>query len=348
MPPSPEDQIKFLISLQRLLAEGHFVATYKYALLLALADISIEKGDDSGSSLPVAIDDIAMKFVNYYWRQSIPYAAGANVLVLRQSTGRQAMVIRVLAEARSCYGDSLATMIRQPVGAKLVDDVGRVVKTMPLWKLQTVGSESLDFLYPNEGHGEIIELRPGIAYSFRRFYELIGDLLRGAWLRSVRQLNLNLIGEATDLSEFLFGSERGNLAMVRPVLEDLQNGRCFYCRGELHAGTAEVDHFISWSRYPVDLGHNLVLADRRCNGKKRDRIPAYQHLCAWVERNQRYELELSDRLKERGIFVNLATTERVVHWAYAQTEAANGLTWFRGEELVPLSPMWRERLPLSP
>lgn len=46
-PPTADQQIKFLTNIQRLLAEGQFVATYKYALLLALADIAIESGDDS-------------------------------------------------------------------------------------------------------------------------------------------------------------------------------------------------------------------------------------------------------------------------------------------------------------
>ena len=32
-PPEPFDQIRFLKNLQRLLAEGLFTATYKYALL---------------------------------------------------------------------------------------------------------------------------------------------------------------------------------------------------------------------------------------------------------------------------------------------------------------------------
>ena len=30
-------------------------------------------------------------------------------------------------------------------------------------------------------------------------------------------------------------------------------------------GEGCVDHFIAWSRYPVDLGHNLVLAHNGCN-----------------------------------------------------------------------------------
>jgi hypothetical protein len=44
MPPSSDEQIQFLVKLQRLLDEGLFVASYKFALLLALADLSIEAG----------------------------------------------------------------------------------------------------------------------------------------------------------------------------------------------------------------------------------------------------------------------------------------------------------------
>ncbi len=42
MTPSAEDQIQFLSNLQRLLSEGGFTATYKFAFLLALADLSVE------------------------------------------------------------------------------------------------------------------------------------------------------------------------------------------------------------------------------------------------------------------------------------------------------------------
>jgi hypothetical protein len=86
MPPGPEQQIKFLINIQRLLAEGLFVASYKYALLLSLADISVEKGDDSGAPLTISTREIAEKFVAYYWRQSAPYLGGSGARILRQNT----------------------------------------------------------------------------------------------------------------------------------------------------------------------------------------------------------------------------------------------------------------------
>jgi hypothetical protein len=62
-PPTSEDQIRFLVQIQRLLNEGLFVATYKFALLQSLADIAIEQGDDSEASLAVSTDAIAEKFI---------------------------------------------------------------------------------------------------------------------------------------------------------------------------------------------------------------------------------------------------------------------------------------------
>ena len=50
-PPDPTAQVEFLTKLQQLLAEGQFTASYKFALLLALADLSVELGDDSGEPL---------------------------------------------------------------------------------------------------------------------------------------------------------------------------------------------------------------------------------------------------------------------------------------------------------
>jgi hypothetical protein len=48
MPPTSDEQIQFMINIQRLLDEGLFTASYKFVLLLALADLCIEQGCDSG------------------------------------------------------------------------------------------------------------------------------------------------------------------------------------------------------------------------------------------------------------------------------------------------------------
>ena len=53
------------------------------------------------------------------------------------------------------------------------------------------------------------------------------DLVRGAWVRYVRQHNLHVLGETSDLNELLFGSERASLPVERRVLIDIQRGRKF-------------------------------------------------------------------------------------------------------------------------
>ena len=54
---------------------GGFVATYKFALLQALAALSVEKSEFSEDSLRITTREIAEKFISYYWRQTLPFIA---------------------------------------------------------------------------------------------------------------------------------------------------------------------------------------------------------------------------------------------------------------------------------
>ena len=84
----------------------------------------------------------------------------------------------------------------------------------------------------------------------------------------VRRCNREALASTAEVPEFLFGSERSALTLLRPALVDLQGGRCFYCDGPVRAG-GHVDHFVPWSRYTMDLGHNLVVIHESCNSAKR-------------------------------------------------------------------------------
>jgi len=346
-PPTPAEQIRFLTNVQRLLAEGLFTATYKYALIAALTDLSVEVGDDSGRPFPLSTFAIAEKFVEYYWRHATPYATANEARILRQNSGSQAKIISLLLDARNQLDDLLANIMRDEcTWPQLVRKVEAVVKQMPLGKLQTVGKEKLDFLYGESDKDGTIELRPGVAYCFRQFYSLIQDAVRSAWLRDVRSLNGDRLGESLDLREFLFGAERNALGAVRPVLMELQHGKCFYCRETVRSDGGHLDHFIPWAKYPIDLGHNSVLADSRCNSKKRDRMPHLDHLAQWTERNREHGYQIASALKDQ-LLCDFPCTNRIAHWAYSRTEAANGLTWLRGDELLALSEHWRNYIKIA-
>jgi 5-methylcytosine-specific restriction endonuclease McrA len=202
----------------------------------------------------------------------------------------------------------------------------------------------LDFLYENRGTGTSIELWPGVTYCLRQFYELIGDLVRGAWVRYIRRYNQEALGTTADLVEFLFGSERAELGTVREILTEVQAGHCFYCPRPLLRHGGHADHFIPWAKYPVDLGHNFVLAHESCNRAKADHLAAADYLAAWAERNARHRVHLAEAFTQHGVRHDLYTSLRIAEWAYQQAFAVGGLTWQRKEELVPLPEDWQQPL----
>jgi hypothetical protein len=338
-PPLPDFQLDFLRKIQLILADGSFVASYKYALLHALADLSVTHGDDSGRELRLGTKDISEQLIELYWRQAIPYSApnADGSVVLRQNMGRQAAIIAQIQKAQNQSGHSLQRARRTEAWPRLVAQVERVLKVMPLWKLQTVGRDRLDFLYENWDSGDHIVIKPGVQYCFRAFYRLITDLVRGAWLRFVRANNVEVLGASTDLSSFLFGSTRVDLARVVPVLLEYQEGDCLYCRKTLRR-EVHVDHFVPWARYPHDLAHNLVLAHASCNLSKSDHLADEQHLMRWIRRNE--ERELSLMIEETGVICDQKSTLAVARWAYSQTAAIGGLVWSTGRELKPLASNW--------
>ncbi|MFO0865010.1 MAG: HNH endonuclease [Gemmataceae bacterium] len=340
--PTPEEQVQFLRNLQRILGEGLFTSTYKFALIRAIADLAVLKGDDTGAPLDIDTSDIAVRFAELYWRQARPFPLKDQLtLILRQNRGGTAEVVSKIQQAQQASGGSLFRFqeTKPAEWRKLVASIKAVVCEMPLWKLQTVGEERLNFLYENVGNGGTITLKPGVAYCFRAFYELVRDLIEGAWIRFIQGLNTDRLGAVVDLGAFLFGIEPGSLDAYRPILMDVQRGACLYC-GKTMAGDTHVDHFIPWSRYPADLGHNFVLAHDRCNSAKSDYLASEKHLSAWVERNLTSHDELDERLSAAGLPADLQASQQIAKWIYQQTEDMKGQVWVAGSLLRPLDPSW--------
>jgi 5-methylcytosine-specific restriction endonuclease McrA len=342
MLPTPEYQIRFLLNVQRLLGEGQFSATYKFALLMALADLSVELGDDSGGALALTASQIAEKFVEYYWRQVPPFLGRAT---LRQNAGHPSVVIKLLLRAQEAHVHLAEARRNAANWTALIGGVAETVRAMPLHHLQYVGRASLAFLYeqPRAKAPSTICLLPGVAYCFRRFHGFVNELVQAAWARWIRERNRPTIGDAADLHEFLFGAERASMALVRIPLLDLQQGSCFYCKSKMH-GQPQVDHFIPWSVYQLDLGHNFVLAHSECNLAKRERLASEDHLAAWANRNRAHGESLACEFNRLGVLHDLSTTKRIARWAYDSLSQAGGLAWKSEQTLIPLAGDWANLL----
>ena len=332
-------ELEFLTKLQRILSEGLFVASYKYALLLSLAELSVEKDASPDGTLGIGLDELAERFITLYWRQVAPFGTAAT---LHQATGKQASVINRIAAFKGS-APTLASARRHQEWKRTVRKVAAVLDGMPLWRLQLVGAERLTFLYEGKRRDKELILKPGVAACFRSQFNIVKALVQTAWLAFVQQLPLNrpVLGSSTDLAEFLFGSERSGLTVIAAGLRDLQRGTCFYCGSALREGGA-VDHFIPWSRYPLDLGHNFVLAHASCNNDKRDMLAAVGHLERWVERNDAETKSLTDVFNAARFPFDADASSSVALWAYENAERANALVWVRCKgQTSHLSAEWK-------
>jgi HNH endonuclease len=186
-----------LSKLQRLLSEGDFTATYKFALLISLADLAVEIGADDGATLLLTNRQIAQRFVQLYWRHSMP--------------------------------------------------------------------------------------------------------------------------------DFLFSISRQSLALIGNGLRKLDGARCFYC--ELHAGEADVDHFIPFILYPRDLMHSFVLAHPGCNRSKSDSLAGRSHLERWLGRLSMHSDALAEIGFSAGVAVDAETTRRVASRGYANAYHSGAHAW---------------------
>lgn len=325
--PTPEFQLAFLTKIQRLFAEGDFTATYKFALLVSIADYAVQYGEDNNEELKIPTRSIGAKFIELYWQQSAPYKDG----ILLQNNHKQASVISKIIGFRSKGLPLAAALQSKP----LLTAVTTTVVKEPIERLQNLGGNQEIFLFEFNKGNEFIRLLPGVAYCIRRFQPLIQQLSRAHWIDHIKsnKQNVQFVGQDRDLESFLFETSRQSLVIVQTELRKISN-KCFYCNGPVHE--ADVDHFIPHSLYPRDLAHNFVLTDPKCNRSKSDTLASKQHLDRWLE----FTYENSDNLNQiglkAGIMADSNSSNSVAKWGYTNAHAGGSKAWIKSSQYEPI------------
>lgn len=331
--PTPQEQLKFLKQIQQILQSGTFTSTYKFALLMSMTRLAIERGEDSGESLTLDHLDIAEKFIELYWKQSLPFQFEQHTpFVLQQNTGRQAKIITDIQAAQQQF-KTLATLRRDlKAWTTLKKSVANTVKKMPVTYLQNINGQTIEFLYRLEETKTHLILLPKVMYNLRHFSEIIDELCQKHWIDFVRLNKHNhlVLDGLPDLDEFLFSPNRNQLSQVASFLEKLQNHQCFYCGKNLRVHKCAVDHFIPWSLYPADTGHNFVLADEQCNSQKSNFLASQLFLDKWMERNINHNPSITEEISKLGFLTDLNRSHRIADWAYQQARENEYLVWLGG------------------
>lgn len=343
-----------------LLSEGSFTATYKYGLMLALIDLAVEGTAEGRPPTSVTTRQIAERLLALYWPHARPYprwpegASADGRAELQQNRGVQAGIVRAISDLQARLSRPCAT----PEAARRADpaayevarfEVEWLAASQPIPRLQLIAGRVQPFLYRiawtvEQSSGKRIEpdlplirrgaLRRGAFDNRLVFVQGVPDqlvalaavlrpLIQRQWSDSVARLN-GL--PERHLEAFLFGPERVDLAPVRGPLLDLQLHRCFYCGARVRAEDAHVDHFLPWSRVPLDDLGNLVAADSACNESKRDFLVGGALVERWAAR-------------PAGALEALA---RGADWDYVagRSRAAASVLY---RQLSPGVPLWRAR-----
>jgi hypothetical protein len=346
------DVIAFGERLLALLDQGSFVATYKYAVLLGLMDLCLERTNRHGVAPDsVTTRQLAHKVIELYWPQTGEFRGRT----LKQNGGRQARIVSDILGFRASLNDPSVTLDRAAREApvrfeRLVRDVEWTLILMPLPRLQVVGSHTERLIYDIawdtgiERNRKLVRehQRTGGGFDNQiRFYPSVGEhlvmlngllrpLIHRAWCSMVAKLNEL---DESRLERFLFGVDRMPLAAVRPGLVELQRGRCFYCPDRL-SREADVDHFIPWARYPDNGIDNLVIAHKTCNGAKKDFLAAATHVSKWRGRNDAESRQLADIARSAAWESHPDETLGVARGLYLRLPAEARL-WVSGPEFCP-------------
>ena len=263
----------------------------------------------------VTTRQLAEKIVELYWPQTAPYQGQSGARVLAQNRGGQAEIISAIRKFRERHAaDRSEPLSRARLQAReryerLVRLVEWKLIEMPLPRLQVIGESETHFLYrigwstgvkrQDVERGDFdnrIHLADRVGEHLVQLSGLLRPLIQRAWSGMIAALNRDATDEAR-LQEFLFGAQRISLDPVRQDLRELHNSRCFYCDKRIE-GQVDVDHFIPWARHPDNGIDNLVIADQRCNGDKRDFLAAGEHVEHWAVRASQAEGSLRNQLGE--------------------------------------------------
>ena len=331
-----QQQLDFIAYIQRMLVEGDFSATYKFALLHAIADVCVEQPLLSEQSeLVIELPTLADKLITLYWHHAMPFSSehtGESAL-LKQNTGAQSKVISVLFECQQNNIRNFRQLKQSPFYKPTFNAAMATLKSGPLWRLQILAKQEECFLYPHTNSTQFITLNAGIASCFRRFYDLVVYLAKNVWLQKIQSIKHNqaLIGPQSQLQEFLFGVDRNALTKAKPVLVELQSNTCFYCQKPMK-NDVEVDHFIPFARYANDLGHNFVAAHRTCNNNKRDFLAAQQHRERWQNQNLVVNSQIISNELSAYFHCDADKSLAVSNWAYQVAQANSAKLWIANKD----------------
>jgi hypothetical protein len=268
----------FITALYQIVAAGQKANSYKFALWRALAHLAPTKS-------VISKLELARLFVEYYWPLELQYHIRQGIdpdkdpivmkrirELLTSGTIAQGEALRNFQKKSGSGYEKLITKI----AAEAFDDV---IPRFHIVRGATIEPGLFTFSGKIGATGNTIELTTGGRQFLIDYRKLIDYVAISGWVRFTEDFT-----SAPKLHDKISGAipQRRSVSHWRDVLMEIQNGRCFYVESH-EMPSPEIDHVLPWSFVLEDKTWNLVIACRKCNNDKRDRLTdlgAIERLCA--------------------------------------------------------------------
>ena len=273
---------EYVSVLYEIVTRGLTTNSYKFALWRALARLAPTTDERSPKIFKGALSPL---FLEYYWplevkyhiRQGIDPDKDPIVMRLIRQSVRAGIIMEgeTLADFRRRMPDKHNTLLAG-IERETFDDVIPRFHTV---HRAPIAPAVFTFTGRIGKAGDPIELTHGGRQFLIDYKKLVDYVAVSGWVRFTERFT-----SAPRLHDKIDGAnlERGAVSRWRKSLAEMQDGRCFY--HESHdMGLPEVDHVLPWSFVLEDRTWNLVLACRKCNNEKRDRLTdvlVLEKLCA--------------------------------------------------------------------
>jgi hypothetical protein len=273
---------RYISALYEIVTRGRNTNSYKFALWRALATLAPTTSKEYPT---LSKHDLSPLFLSYYWPLEVKYHIRQGIDPAKDPIVMK--LIRDLLTARTVtHGETFRDFQRRrPAEYKtLVDKIAREAFDDVIPRFHSVhGSPITPAIFEFTGSvgraGDTIQLTDGGRNFLIEYAKLITYVAISGWVRFTEGFT-----SAPKLHDKIDDTNlrRGTVSQWRASLMALQNGKCFY--DVSHEMTvSEVDHVMPWTFVLEDKTWNLVLACRKCNNDKRDRLTnldAIRRLCA--------------------------------------------------------------------
>ena len=297
---------------KQIIRESNYDNTYKMAWSKSLVELSTQLNLDKNFII-ISFEDIAKKYVKYYWNQTIFFdlKQGSNPL-------KPPVILTHVKNLINKYFEKINSNIPEIYEKaeikfekiNLLNDYNKTIKQIIKALKQDV---SWRFLYLNGKNTKIYNYIKGndfiemdsvllkqLKYNEQDLYDLINyrwGLILESFNSSPRINKKVKIMDERDI-------KRNSLNKFKKYL-DLENRehRCFICGKCIIEKNISIDHVIPWSYMYSDDIWNLVYVCKYCNSIKNNRIPSEEEINKLKDRNQRLlkcieEKKINDKISD--------------------------------------------------